>query len=267
MKVNEILTEASSMSSLGVDPTIIRGAHKEQGLKHDEQFSPVKTKSELQALLKNGHIVVVVGDGKSAVITRVRARSIYVNRNGDISYAVVTSDNPRGKNVGSLSDAMALAGKGSYYASTNSYYDIETPYRRSRDKEQAQMEHDIYRVREEITAIYGPMIKKAAQAAKNRVKRRYMNAVEKGDRYQLQGFQRAVEELNVLIEQGYPKDSWGFNNWYNSYLRSLGRERRGFGSVPDNKEAIGEIVNTPLFKQKYTQFILGVIREIEENTK
>jgi hypothetical protein len=261
------ISEDSSLSSLGVDPAVISTAHKEQGLSHNEQFKPVNTKTELQALLKKGHIVVVVGPEQSAVITLARQRSIYVNRDDSISYEVVSTKTPNGKRVNSLADAMALAGKGQYYASAKAYRQLETPWQRNANKQQAQMEQDIWRVREEITTIYGPAIKKAAQEAKNRVKRRYMRAVEKGDKYELRKFQSAVEQLNGMIKNGYPTDSWGFSNWYNAYLRSLGQERRGFGSVPDNEQAIGEIVNTPLFKQKYAQFILGVIREIEENTK
>ncbi len=259
-----VITESSTLTSIGVDSKIIGAAHREQGLKQDEQLSPIKTKTELQQVLKKGHIVVVVGE-QSSVITLARSSSIYINRSDSIEYKVVNNSNLSGKRVSSISVAMKLAGRGKYYASKKSYYSSDSVYRTQQEKDDWNSGKYLTQVRNEIVAVYGEFLRTKTVEAMNRIKAQYMDAIEDGDQRKLRSYQDAIDSLKKIRELGYPAGgSWGFNEWYSGFLQSINQHQTGFGSVPANKRKIQEIVKTPLFKQQYVKFVLNEIRKIEQ---
>jgi hypothetical protein len=261
MKVSDLLCESSSssLSSLGVDPAVISAAHKRLGIKHDETYVPITNKKDLMQKMQAGNVIVVVGDAGSSVITRKTQRSVYANRASTYYYSLVGSN---GVNIdGNAKEVLTKAGKGKYFASTYGYGEIETPSQRAYDKDDKEKSAQVSLTDRAIREIYGDFIRKAASDAIQRVKQKYMDAMENNNTYELQRYQRAVIALKGIREKGYYTSDW--SEWFSTYLQSIDRRSYGFGSVPANYKTMKELVAEPLFKQKYVKFVLDVIREIE----
>jgi hypothetical protein len=260
MKSSEFITESSSLSSLGVDPEIINAAHTRLGITHDETYDPVTNKKDLMQKMQAGHVIVVVGAAGSSVITRKKQYSMYVNRSATYYYSLVGSNGV--KTDGNAKEVLTKAGKGRYFASSHNYGEINTPDQRARNKEDYSQTEQVQLANQAIKEIYGDYVRKAAEAAIQRVKQKYMDAMENNDDYELRGYQRAVVALKGIREKGYPTTDWP-NEWFATYLSSIGDRDYGFGSVPNNFNKMKGLVSQPLFKQKYVKFILDTIRNLE----
>lgn len=262
MKVADILVESSSLNSLGVDPKVMSDAHTVLGIKHDERFEPVANKAELLRKMQARHTVVVVGASGSAVIA-AGAKSGYYTMvlSGERGYPIYPS--------GTAREVLSKAGRGQYFTSVTSRpsYDVSNPRSRKYTRDDNEKEENLTATYDAIASIYGDYVRKAATEALQRVKHRYMDAVENNDKWELQRLQQAVVRLKDIREKGYPADAWGyFGKWFDAYLRSVDKQAVGIASVPINRDTIKDMVSEPLFKQKYIKFVLNTIRSIEEGT-
>jgi hypothetical protein len=153
------ITEASSLSSLGLSKEQIRGIYKHSGLamRHDMKFDEVKTKSQATSRLNRHHFIVAVRDGDARVLYKRRG-----------SYHIAS---PTGKSYhNSMKDALAeIPGKGwSYYSSkadTSDYIPLQKDPEREREDTYSEIVNPVMK---QLNKVYGNAARKlAAQAAED----------------------------------------------------------------------------------------------------
>jgi len=62
MRIKEFITEASTLTSYGVDKESVTRIHTDLNLQHDAQFSPVANKAQAAEAVKNGKVVIAIND-------------------------------------------------------------------------------------------------------------------------------------------------------------------------------------------------------------
>ncbi len=254
-----MINETSTLNSLGVDKSIIHSAHENNGVKHDEEFLPIKTKTELAEKLTNGHIVVAVTPTGSALISRDQQESLYINRDAKISYIITKTPDPRQVRVSSIKLVLSSIGKGKYYASKGKYYDTTSSPTKQGNRVANARTQKTYQTQDQISEIYGTFINKAVDSAITRLKAYYSDNVEELDEWNVRKVYGAIKELSRLR-------GGGFKSMYDQYLVSIKKYQSGFGSIyAINNSLAKEIEADPLFKQKFVKFVKDTVASLENS--
>lgn len=125
------ITEASNLGALGVPDELVRKIHKRYKLPHDAEFQELKTKSQMQALLKDGRLIIGVSpEGNIA--------SLGKNAGWDASSRVSLIVDGEERTANSMKDALAqVPGRGwKWFASNHGSHGQTRPWRSKYGMEQ-----------------------------------------------------------------------------------------------------------------------------------